>query len=224
MKKRFIRVRKPILETRTFSLNYITGSRTSTSSMYASVTGAGTSGTSGTSMGGTTSNINLNLTPSGTTTQGSQITGTGISQGNVNVTTSGTSNFWKEIRKGLEVIIFGDSKGGSDSEGGFSRGDPSGKKIVINELAGIVYVTDYSDNMEGIEDFLKDIEWAVRRQVMIQAHIIEVSVNDNYSFGINWSLIAGKGEGDSGELFNFSQTLVPVPETKIFQINLSDKK
>jgi MSHA biogenesis protein MshL len=221
MDKGFIRISKPILETRKFSLNYITGSRTSTSSMYASVSGAGTTGTS---MGGTTSNINLNLTPAGTTNQVPQTAGTNLYQGNVNVTTSGTSNFWKEIRKGLEVMIFGDSKGGSESEGGFSRGDPSGKKLVINELAGIVYVTDYSDNMERIEDFLKDIEWAVRKQVMIQAHIIEVSLNDNYSFGINWSVIAGKGTGDRGQLFNFSQTLVPVPETKIFQVDLSDKK
>jgi MSHA biogenesis protein MshL len=221
MDKGFVRVSKPILETRTFPLNYVTGSRSSTSTMSASITGVGTTGTT---MGGTTSNINLNLTPTGTTTPGSQMAVAGTSQGNVNVTTSGTSNFWKEIRKGLEVMIFGDSKGGSDSEGGFSRGDTSGKKLVINELAGIVQITDYSDNMEKIEDFLNDIEMAVRKQVMIQAHIIEVSLNDNYSFGINWNLIAGKGTGDSGELFNFSQALVPVPETKIFQIKLSNKK
>jgi MSHA biogenesis protein MshL len=220
MDKGFIRVSKPILETRTFALNYITGSRTSNSSMYAAISGAGTTGTY---MGGTTSNINLNLTPTGTTTQSSQLTGSNIYQGNVNVTTSGTSNFWKEIRKGLEVMIFGDSKGGSDSEGGFSRGEPNGKKLVINDLAGIVYVTDYSDNMERIEDFLKDIERSVKKQVMIQAHIVEVSLDDNYSFGINWNLITGSGTGDSGELLNFSQALVPTPESKIFQINLSNK-
>jgi MSHA biogenesis protein MshL len=221
MDKGFIRVSKPILETRTFALNYITGSRTSNSSMYASISGAGTTGTY---MGGTTSNINLNLTPTGSANQGYQTTGGGTSQGNVNVTTSGTSNFWKEIRKGLEVMVFGDSKGGSDSEGGFSRGDPNGKKLVINDLAGIVYVTDYSDNMERIEDFLKDIERSVKKQVMIQAHIVEVSLDDNYSFGINWNLITGSGTGDSGELLNFSQALVPTPESKIFQINLSNKK
>ena len=93
------------------------------------------------------------------------------------------------------MIIFGDSKGGSDSEGSYSRGDSSGKKLVISELAGIVHVTDYSDNMERIEDFLKDVERAVRKQVMIQAHIIEVSLNDNYKFGIDWELLTGKWHG-----------------------------
>lgn len=91
-------------------------------------------------------------------------------------------------------------------------------------MAGIIYVTDYSDNMEKVADFLKDVEKAVRRQVMIQAHIVEVSLDDSYKFGINWTLLVGSGTGESGELFRFSQGLVPIPESEVFQIGLSNKK
>lgn len=220
MDKGFIRVSKPILETRSFELNYITGRRSSTSTMSAAVTGGGITGTPI----GTTSNINLNLSPTGAATQGAQISATGAGQGNVSVTTSGVSDFWNEVRKGLEVIIFGDATGGERSEGGFSRGDKSGNKLIINEMAGIIYVTDYSDNMERIADFLKDVEEAVRRQVMIQAHIVEVSLDDSYSFGIDWELLTGSGAGESGELFRFSQELVPTPATGVFQIGVTNKK
>ncbi|MDO8282441.1 MAG: secretin N-terminal domain-containing protein [Thermodesulfovibrionia bacterium] len=209
MDKGFIRVTSPVLETRSFKIDYITGKRASSSSINASM-----STSSGSSSG----------TSSGSTTVSSSTSGTGSSssgQGNVNITTSGTSDFWKEMKAGLEMIIFdGDAKSGKD-----------GKKLVINELAGVVHITDYSDNMERIEDFLNDVEMSVSKQVMIQAHIVEVSLDDGYKFGIDWNLLTGTGNGaittDSGtevtgELFSFSQLIAP--DTNVFSIKLSNKK
>jgi MSHA biogenesis protein MshL len=210
MDRGFIRVSKPILETRTFRIDYITGKRTSSSTMNAAISGGGTAGGVTTP----TSNINLNFTGAtgaAQTTQGGSLSG----QGNVQVTTSGTSDFWEEIQKGLEVIIFGDSQGATKSTGGVSRGDSSGKKLVINALAGIIMVTDYSDNMEFIEAFLNDIEMAVSKQVMIQAHIIEVTLNDDYQFGIDWELIMRSGM----DSLTISQGLLIEPATEVFQID-----
>ncbi len=213
----FIRVSRPVLETRSFRLNYVTGKRTSSSTMSAAISGGETSG--GMS-GGRSTNINISTTGSGPTSSG----GGGGAQGSVNVTTSGTTDFWREMRRGLEVIIFGDAKGG-DAEGGFSRGDEkTGKKLVVSELAGVIHVTDFSDNMERIEAFIADVEKAVRKQVMIQAHIVEVSLNDGYKFGIDWTLLTGSGKGSSGQLLTFAQNLVPNPATEVFQLNLQNKK
>lgn len=181
MDKGFIRVTRPILETKTFRVNYITGKRTSTSTMNAAISTGNSSG--GSSGGGT----NINISSGAPSTSGAS---SSSGQGSVNVTTSGTSDFWKEVRRGLDVLVFGDTKGGGESEGSFSRGDDkTGKKLVISEIAGIVLVTDYSDSMEKIEDFLKDVERAARKQVMIQAHIIEVALNDDYRFGIDWDAV-----------------------------------
>lgn len=215
MDKGFIRVTSPVLETRSFNINYITGTRSSKSTMNASISSGGSS--SGTSSGGSTINLNLSGSTSGSGSSSSS------GQGNVNITTSGTSDFWKEMRAGLEVIIFGDSKSGSDA-GGKSVSGKEGKKLIINELAGVVQITDYSDNMERIEDFLNDVEMSVSKQVMIQAHIIEVSLNDGYKFGIDWSLLTGSGIGINGELLKFSQNLVLNPATEVFQVDLSNKK
>lgn len=217
--KGFIRVSKPILETKSFQINYITGKRSSTSTMSAAISGGDTSG--GLSAGRAT-NINIS-----TATSPGQATGAAASsaaQGNVNVTTTGTSDLWKEIRRGLEVIIFGDSKGGSEGDGSYSRGDSSGKKLVISELAGIAHVTDYPDNMERIENFLRDVERSVRKQVMIQAHIIEVTLNDAYKLGIDWEVLTANGT----ETFSLSQGLLTQPPTGVFvldyELNLPFKK
>lgn len=79
------------------------------------------------------------------------------------------------------------------------------RQLIVNELAGIVQVTDYSDNIDKISSFLADIEPAIKRQVMIQAHIIEVSLSDGFSLGLNWRAIADKATN-----LSFSQALMPV--------------
>ncbi len=206
--KGFIRVSRPTLDTRSFRMNYITGTRSSSSTMSAAITGSGGYG----GAYGSTSNINLNLTGTADTAAATS-SGSSSGQGNVNVTTSGTSDFWRDVRTGLEVIIFGDTQGGT--QGGFSRGDKTGKKLIISELAGLIQVTDYSDNMERIEDFLRDVQKSVRKQVMIQAHIIEVSLNDTYKLGIDWELITRSG----AETFTISQGLLTSPPSEVFQLD-----
>ncbi len=192
-----IRVGKPQLISRTFYLNYIKDKRFSTSTTNASITASGGGGVS------TQPGINLNISTAPTT----ETSRTSSQQsGNVNITTSGTSDFWSGVIKGLEVLIFGDTTGKKD-EHGFSRGDKTGKKLIVNEMAGVVFVTDYPDNIERVRAFLNDIERAVRRQVMIQAHIVEVSLDDNYSLGLNWNLILGYETG-KGQI-DLAQSLLP---------------
>lgn len=196
-----IRVTNPGLVSKSFHVNYIRGSRNSSSSMNASIS-AESSGQQG-------------ATQSATSGGGTGTTG-------VKITTEDKSNFWRELSKGLEVLIFGDA--GAGGEGGFSKGDKAGKKLILNEQSGLVYVKDYSDNMKKIQMFLDDIQKSVRRQVMIQAHIIEVTLNDTYSLGLDWNALAGSGIGTGGSLISFSQNLVPTPATEAFRINLTNKK
>lgn len=195
-----IRVGKPQLISKTFYLSYIKDKRSSTSTTNAAITASGGGGVT------PQPGISLSVTTGAPTVSSGGATAQ--QSGNVNITTSGTSDFWSEVIKGLEVIIFGDASGKKD-ENGFSRGDKTGRKLVVNEMAGVVFVTDYPDNIERVRAFLGDIERAVRRQVMIQAHIIEVSLDDNYSLGLNWNLILGY-EAGKGQI-DLSQSLIGVP-------------
>lgn len=206
----YFRVSKPRLVTKTFYLNYLKDKRSSTSTMNASV--------------------NESDNQSGTSTVGGNVGGSsssssagGSSSKGVTVSTSGVSDFWSEVIKGLEVIVFGDAAGAKRSDGGYSKGDKSGKQLVINELAGIVYIKDYSDNMENVKSFLEDVDRSLKRQVLIQAHIAEVSLTDTFSFGINWSDILKNSVGQDLRPMTVSQNLALAP-TQAFQIGVTNNK
>ncbi len=53
---------------------------------------------------------------------------------------------------------------------------------------------------------------------MIQAHIVEVVLNDDYRFGIKWDALIGSGLGlPGGQLLKFSQNLVLSRNPKSFR-------
>jgi len=65
-------------------------------------------------------------------------------------------------------------------------------KIIFNRMAGIVFVTDYPRNLDQIGFFLETIQNAVHRQVVIEAKVIEVRLDNTSQFGVNWTALAGK--------------------------------
>lgn len=78
------------------------------------------------------------------------------------------------------------------------------KQLVVNEIAGIIQITDYSENLDRIALFLADVEEGSKRQVLIQAHIMEVSLSDSFSMGIDWKTVIDKSTS-----FSISQSIIP---------------
>lgn len=88
------------------------------------------------------------------------------------------------------------------------------KQLVVNEIAGIIQVTDFSENLDKIAAFLADVEEGSKRQVLIQAHIMEVGLKDSYSMGIDWKYILDKATN-----LTFAQSLVPSSPTNVFKLS-----
>jgi len=78
------------------------------------------------------------------------------------------------------------------------------KQLVVNETAGIILVTDFPENLDKIASFLADVEEGSKRQVLIQAHIMEVSLKDSFSLGIDWKSVIDKASN-----ITLAQTLIP---------------
>ncbi|MBB5021271.1 type II secretion system protein GspD [Desulfurispira natronophila] len=68
-------------------------------------------------------------------------------------------------------------------------------RLVMNRFSGILSVTDHRSNVDRIEDMLKQILDHSMKQVLIEAQIFEVVLNDSYSLGINWSDVLSRGDG-----------------------------
>ncbi|MDD2854932.1 MAG: hypothetical protein PHU01_05320 [Desulfuromonadaceae bacterium] len=88
------------------------------------------------------------------------------------------------------------------------------KQLVVNEMAGIIQITDYPENLDRIASFLSDVEEGSKRQVLIQAHIMEVSLRDSFSLGIDWKVILDKSTN-----LVIGQSLTPNTMTNVFTLS-----
>lgn len=87
------------------------------------------------------------------------------------ISTSLNSDFWGELKAALETIV---------GEAG---------KVIVSPQSGVVVVNTTSRSMRDVEKFLKATALAVERQVMLEAKILEVELNDGFQTGINWSVL-----------------------------------
>ncbi|MBC3875269.1 pilus (MSHA type) biogenesis protein MshL [Undibacterium flavidum] len=91
------------------------------------------------------------------------------------ITTSSNNDFWSELKASLDILA------GSGQDG---------KQVVINPQSGVVVVRAMSDEIRNIAAYLKATQISVDRQVILEAKILEVELNDQYQTGINWASFA----------------------------------
>lgn len=76
--------------------------------------------------------------------------------------------------------------------------------VIVNREAGIINVRATNKQHEKVQEFLDKVMGSARRQVLIEATIVEVRLNDSYQAGIDWARLAGSRGG-----FSFGQQLGP---------------
>lgn len=69
--------------------------------------------------------------------------------------------------------------------------------VIVNPEAGVVTVRATARQQEKVAEFLEQITGSARRQVVIEATVVEVKLNDNYQSGVDWSALATNGLGYS---------------------------
>jgi MSHA type pilus biogenesis protein MshL len=82
-------------------------------------------------------------------------------------------DFWDVIDNSLKTILAKDT----------------GQTFIINKLAGMVIVTASRKNLERVEQYLDLVRKVINRQVLVEAKIIEITLNDNLKFGLDWNAI-----------------------------------
>ncbi len=110
---------------------------------------------------------------SGTTSSGATNPGNATSHAveTSKITTTTDSDFWGELKVSLASIV----------------GDKDGHHVVLNPHSGMVLVRAMPTAIRQVESYLKAMQLIVDRQVMLEAKIIEVQLNDGHQTGINWA-------------------------------------
>ncbi|HIP55101.1 MAG TPA: hypothetical protein EYH11_06480, partial [Sulfurimonas autotrophica] len=79
-------------------------------------------------------------------------------------------------------------------------------KYTLNRFSGVLSVYDKKKNVDAIANFIKDIKKQFNKQVLIEAKILEVTLNKAHQLGINWDAV-GKSVFSPGDRLNIQQTL-----------------
>ncbi len=78
--------------------------------------------------------------------------------------------------------------------------------VIANREAGIISVRATNKQHEKVQEFLDKVLSSVKRQVLIEATIVEVKLSDTFQAGIDWSRLSNSAN-QSG--FSFQQTVGP---------------
>ncbi|MGB5325840.1 MAG: pilus (MSHA type) biogenesis protein MshL, partial [Pseudomonadales bacterium] len=86
------------------------------------------------------------------------------------------------------------------------------RKVVVNAQSGIVIVRASPQEIETVREYLQSSELIMRRQVILEAKILEVTLSDAFQSGINWTAI---GNPSAGKTIIGSQGAAAIPNVGI---------
>ena len=70
-------------------------------------------------------------------------------------------------------------------------GSEEGRSVIVSPQAGLVTIRALPEEIKVVKSFIKDTETHLRRQVIIEAKIMEVTLNDDYQQGVKWDKVLG---------------------------------
>jgi MSHA biogenesis protein MshL len=112
--------------------------------------------------------------------------GMGLEISGSNINTTYEADFWTELEETLQSMV----------------GDDPGNQVVVNSQTGVILVRAMPNALRSVEEYLDTIQDVAARQVVLEAKIVEVTLNESYSAGINWIAVAENSDGDT---FTFGQ-------------------
>lgn len=192
------------LQTQIFAVNYLDIKRNGRSqttiypSQISDKVGTTTAGSTG-------SNTSIPTQPTGLagppTTSGAPLSGT-------QVETVSEEDFWKNLQTTLTTIV----------------GNKNSRSVIVNPMAGIVIVHALPSELREVSHYLDSIQNTLQREVIIEAKILEVELDDGFQSGINWNALtalsftqAGFPQPNIGGDFTAIGTFTPSAHNGSFQ-------
>jgi|AntRauTorcE11898_2_1112593.scaffolds.fasta_scaffold00167_18 general secretion pathway protein D len=148
--------------------------------------------------------VNLSRNASSTVETATQITSTGFGDdgggGGSGGGSSGTNNsstslenesdnrFWETLERNLAGMLGVEVADSGDQAGG-------GRYLMVNREAGYITVRATQKQHEQVQRYIDKVMESARRQVLIEATVVEVELSDQYQAGVDWSYISSSVGG-----------------------------
>src|SRR5437879_5533190 len=79
------------------------------------------------------------------------------------------SDLWSEVTSALRSLV----------------GTGPGRNVVVSPQSGVIVVRAMPDELRNVDKYLKAMRLSIERQVMIEAKVVDVTLNNAYQAGIN---------------------------------------
>jgi MSHA biogenesis protein MshL len=189
---------KPLtMQTKMFRVNYLVGNRRGMSNLRVSSTSVQNAvNQNGSQNNGQNNGQNNNQNSGQNGQNGQQQT----QVESTDVSTISNTDFWGDLKTSIEAIV-----GSKDG----------GRSVVISPQSGVIVIRAMPDELRNVDAYLKATQLAVDRQVILEAKILEVELNDSFQSGVNWASFASIKSGHdnrvSGGLVAPGSSLTPLP-------------
>lgn len=166
------------LRTETIPVNYLMMSRRGLSRTSVS-TGGVTSNDNNNSNNNSFDSANSNNT---STSNSSASNGNSDNSNGTRIETDTNSDYWTDLRTSLEMLI----------------GTGDGRAVITSPQAGLVTIRAYPKELKAVREFLNQSESHLKRQVVLEARILEVALSEGYEQGVDWSGLTASWGGNKG--------------------------
>ncbi len=163
------------MQTRVFQVNYIVGQR------------KGASDTRVTSGSVSNGNSQTGQSTGATTTTNSSGSANRTALISTSISTTSDNDFWKDLTDSLNGIV----------------GNENGRRVVVNLQSGVIMVRAMPAEVRNVEAFLRLMQVTIERQVILEAKIMNVQLNEQSQSGVNWSIF-GKSGSNTGIVGNLN--------------------
>lgn len=152
------------LRTETIPVNYLMMSRRGLSRTSVSTGGV----TANDNNGNSNSFDNANGSNNSTSNSNRSSNGSSNSDSNgTRIETDTNSDYWTDLRDTLQTLI----------------GSGDGRAVITSPQAGLVTIRAYPKELKAVREFLNQSESHLKRQVVLEARILEVALNEGYEQG-----------------------------------------
>ena len=93
------------------------------------------------------------------------------------ISTQSAADMWGELERAVLEIL----------------GKQEGRSVVTSPNSGVIVVRAMPGELREVELFVRSVEKNLQRQVILEAKVVEVILDDGFQSGINWSVLAERG-------------------------------
>ena len=115
--------------------------------------------------------------------------GTDENQSTTDVTTTSENLFWETLVDTVKTIV-GNTSGDADGDSQVSTSGGT-TDVTANREAGILVVRATGRHHREVQGYLDEVMSSAKRQVLIEATIVEVTLNDRYRAGVDFQRLLG---------------------------------